>query len=167
MERTQRMALLTPIRVVSKGQDHCQLIQGNVFLTYTTGPARDEHIGALVMGLDKFFGELPAAEKGAYVLITRGSARPPEGSARRKVQDAFNRHSRRLSAGAIVIETSGFTGAILRTVASTLFVLSQRGFPVKFFATRAECLPWISETTGQNSVQLAGLIEHAQMLVGA
>jgi hypothetical protein len=161
----QSMPPQSPVRVVSKSKDHCQLVQANVFLTYTTGPA-DAHIPALVDGLDKFFAELPAPMNGAYILVTRGTARPPEGEARRMVEEVFARHSRRLSAAAIVVEASGFTGAVLRTVASTLFLLSQRGFPARFFALRAECVPWVSKATGMPEAQLLGLFEHARVLVG-
>ena len=167
MKVPQSMSSQSPIRVVSKSADHCQLILANVFLTYTTGPATDEHISALVVGLDKFFAELPAATNGAYILVTRGTARPPEGSSRQKVEEAFARHSRRLCAAAIVVEASGFSGAVLRTVASTLFLLSQRGFPARFFALRAECVPWISKATGLPETQLLGLFDHARVLVGA
>jgi hypothetical protein len=152
-------------RIVAQDGDHCQLVLNHLFLTYTVGPATRAKIASMVANLDEFFGGLSADARGAYILVTRATAKPPEAESRAAVERAFDRHRQQLAAVAIVVEVPGFGGAALRAVASTLFLLSSAQLPVKFFAHAAECISWVSTTADASADDVRALLKQAAGLV--
>lgn len=161
------MQMNSGVAIADRDANHCQLILGNIFLTYTVGVASDANINSLVTNLERFLNLLPARTKGGYVLVTTKTTRPPEGQARKLVEEVFARHSAKLGAVAIVVESTGFSSAILRAVASSLFLLSQRNLPVKFFSQYADAVPWICDSTAARSEDLERLLRRARELVKA
>jgi hypothetical protein len=152
-------------RVVDQDGEHCQLVWEHVFLTYTIGPATDQNIASLVKNLERFFAGLLANRRGAFVLITRSSTRPPDSAARRQVQQVIERHVEKLAGIAVVIESSGFVNAIIRTVASSLFLIAPKTLPLKFFSTYPECASWVAERTGESATALCDLMQFAKRTV--
>jgi len=152
-------------RIVEQDSEHCQVVLQNVFLTYTIGPATDGNIAALVDQLERFFAGLPANQKGAFVLVTRSSTRPPNSAARRRVQQVIEHHVEQLAGIAVVIESTGFANAIIRTVASSLFLIAPKKLPLKFFSNTVECVAWVTERTGVSALALQELVRFAKQTV--
>jgi hypothetical protein len=156
----------TLCRAVDRDADHCQLVLGNIFLTYSVGLATTRNIESMVQNLEQFFSQLEPGRRGVYVLVTKGTARPPPASTRAVVARVFSEHSHQLAALAVVIEVPGFSGAALRAVASTLFVLAQRKVPVKFFGEGAASAEWVSEKAGAPRDSMERLLAQAHSIVG-
>jgi hypothetical protein len=151
---------------MDRDADHCQLVLNNIFLTYSVGVATRPNIESMVSNLEKFFSQLEAGKQGVYVLVTKGTARPPPQHTRALVARVFSEHAQKLAAVAVVIEVPGFSGAALRVVASTLFVLAQRRLPVKFFGEAAASGAWVAEKAGAPPDSMDRLLQQAYAYVG-
>jgi hypothetical protein len=153
-------------RTMDRDADHCQLVLGNIFLTYSVGTATQRNIESMVKNLELFFSQLQEGDRGVYVLVTKGTAKPPPASTRAVVARVFSEHAQKLAALAVVIEVPGFAGAALRAVASTLFVLAQRKVPVRFFGEGAASAAWVSEKADAPPDSMDRLLKQAYTFVG-
>lgn len=152
-------------RELDRDAEHCQLLLDRIYLTYSVGSATRENIASLVEKLQTFFRGLPAGQRGVFVLVTKGTARPPAAESRDAVVRVLKQHADKLDAIAIVIGVPGFAGAALRAVASTLFVLSLPNLHVKFFGSTAECATWVARRANDNVERVSALFTHAEQLV--
>lgn len=158
-------AVTPTCQTMDRDADHCQLVLGNIFLTYSVGMATSRNIESMVANLEVFFAQL-GGRRGVYVLVTKGTARPPPASTRAVVARVISEHAHQLAALAVVIEVPGFSGAALRAVASTLFLLAQRKVPVKFFGEAAEAGEWVAEKAGAPGDSMERLLAQAFTFVG-
>ena len=95
------------------------------------------------------------------MLATKADTRPPAAEHRRLVQDVMNRNAAKIACVAMCIEATGFTGSIIRSVASAIFVLPNPGYPVKFFSTPQEATPWVARSTGLPASKVEAVIQFA------
>lgn len=145
--------------VVDSDDLHCQLTRRNLFLTYTVGPATGSNIQSLVRNFDRFAKESPGPV--GFMLATKASTRPPEAEHRRMVQDVMNRNAEKIACVAMCIEATGFTGSIIRSVAAAIFILPNPGYPVKFFSTPAEAVPWVARSVDLSARDVQEMLQLA------
>jgi hypothetical protein len=82
-----------------------------------------------------------------YNLIT-AEARMPGAAERALMQQHFEQLRGKLIAAAVVVETSGISGMLARTLLSTLITASKRPFQLRVFADRATASAWLSGHAG-------------------
>lgn len=148
-------------QVVAQTEDHTQVVLGNVFLTYTLGPATHVNMERLARNLDRFFGSL-GARQGVFLLITKAGATPPDPESRRLLEAVLNRHRDRVSGTGVLIDAPGFYGATLRAAATTLFMLMARSSRVSFFADETAVATWAAEKSGMPMASVLRLIRQAE-----
>lgn len=151
------------VEVYDRDDLHAQLAWRRLYVCYTVGPATPANIDSLVRNFRKF--AIRTTGPIGFALLTRQTTKPPDGEARKKVQDCFATFRDRLQCVAICIEADGFTGAIIRSVASSLFVLSQPGLNVKFFSKTADSIPWVAEALSLESTNVGRTYSHVRSIL--
>ena len=132
--------------VVACDTSHCQVRHKNLYVTYAYAGAAKHQIDLLVRNLDAFLSH--TRDRAGFVLITEGGSRPPDVEQRRLVTATLSRHSHKLAGVAVCIGAEGFVGSAIRSVASAIFLLPSRGYPVRFFARDQEPCSWLAPLLG-------------------
>lgn len=117
---------------------------GSVCVAVWRGPVTHElHLrqaGALESLVQRYPGRV------GFVCVVEQNAPPPSPELRRASVEMITRLGRRLSCTACVIEGSGFSGAVARSVlAGMALLLPSSTAPFKFTATVAGAAAWIAE----------------------
>ena len=148
----------TPVRIWEQDDSHVQVSFGNVFYTYTRGSADSGRIASMVRSLEQILKERPS-EKIGYLFHVVAGASPPSSEDRERVTEMFNKHASRLSGVAVVVEAAGFSGAMLRSAVTMVFVMTRRGFESRTFEDVHMAAGWRAPRVGMPAgeiVRLAG-----------
>lgn len=148
------------LRVVN-GDHATQVSWQNLYVCNATGPATPADIDGLVTRFDAFASrrhDRPIA----FLLITQAKSLPPAASDRRLVIDLLAKHAGKLGGVGISLEGEGFTNAIIRSVASAVFLLPRTGYEVRFFSRPAESVAWLSRIAQREVEDVLQLLQAAQ-----
>jgi hypothetical protein len=145
-------------KIWEQDESHVQCSFGNVFYTYTRGNASPERITKMVRSLDAFLKEHRGGKVG-YLFHVVAGASPPSNEDRERVTEMFNKQSERLAGVAVVVEAAGFSGAMLRSAVTMVFVMTRRGFESRTFEDVHSAAAWLAPrcgTTANEIVRAAG-----------
>lgn len=145
--------------VIACDTTHCQVRHKNLYVTYAYAGADARRMELLVRNLDAFLSH--ARDKAGFVLITEGGSRPPDLEQRRLLTSTLSRHAHKLGGIAVCIGAEGFIGSAIRSVASAIFLLPSRGYPVRFFARDEDPCAWLAPLLHMPVQDVEGVIKFA------
>jgi hypothetical protein len=154
----------TQLKVWGKDSDQILASAGTTLYMYAPGSANSDHLRLLADTLGDFAEACP--ERFGFLLhLTKVSA-PPPAEDRHRIREAFNRVGARLAGIAIVVEAEGFTGSVLRSAVTTVFVMNRGGFRSKVFPEVNAAAAWLAVQQGVESRQVLDLVSRGQREFG-
>ena len=150
--------LVTAARVLDCDEGHCQLAWRNIYICNTIARATSENISSLAAHFDAFAArtfERPIA----FLLLTQASTSPPAASDRKRFTDVLAKHGSRIGGVGIGLAAEGFAGAVLRSVASAVFLLPRTRYEVRFFSKSSDAATWVARIGGCSASEVTQLIQ--------
>lgn len=147
-------------RVWDRDSQHIQASVDSVYYTYTMGDARPENIDSMVNNLATFVRTNEGQV--AYLFHVVAGAKPPSNEDRARTTAMFNRHAAKLSGVAIVIEASGFAGALLRSAVTMVFGMTRRGFETRTFEDVISAGHWLAQRQGVPASEIIAMAAEAR-----
>ena len=153
-------------RIYDSDSGHCQVAWRSIYICNTIAQASSANINSLVRHLDTF-----AARRHdrpiVFLLLTQAGTSPPAASDRKRVVDILSKHAERIGGVGISLGAEGFSGAVIRSVASAVFLLPRTRYEVRFFSRPAESAPWAAKLAGCFPQDVLELIRLAQEGIAA
>lgn len=112
------------LKVVTASDDVAVATFANVVLVHFRGKTEPESVGFTRLALR----ELAAFDKVIFFAVIELASTPPDTEARRLFTKLFSDYKDQLACAVVAFETSGFRGAMVRAVVSTIFTVGLR-FP--------------------------------------
>ena len=142
-------------RVWDLDADHIQVSEGRVFYTFSSGAATHANMKSMIRNVHDFVhaSDLPVG----YVLHLSSNARPPISQDRDRATAMFNACGTRLAGVALVVDASGFTGALLRGASNAVFIMQRRAFTPRVFESIQDAADWLAPKVNMLPAQVVML----------
>lgn len=151
----------TGSRIFDSDAGHCQIAWRSIYVCNTVAQATSANINSLVRHLDAFASrrhDRPIV----FLLLTVPSTSPPSAPDRKRVVDMLSKHSDRIGGVGISLGAEGFSGAVIRSVASAIFLLPRTRYEVRFFTRPTESAGWVAKMAGVTPQEVLELIQLSQ-----
>lgn len=151
---------MPPRRIWDTDTGHIQVSEDRVYYTCSIGGASSQNIASLVHNVREFVRA--SDEPVAFILHVSGTARPPSGEDRRRATEAFNACAPRLAGVALVVDATGFSGALLRSALTMVFMIARKGFAARIFENITDATDWLGPLVDMEPKAILSLVRSAR-----
>jgi hypothetical protein len=140
---------------------YVQASSGTVYYFHAQGAATPEAVRSMVVNFERFVDGSP--DPIGYIFEVGTGSSPPTAADRAQITAAFNRHAPKIGGLAIVINATGFIGAVQRASTNAVFAMHREGFDTKTFDTIRRAVEWIAQKQSTPAPQIFELIDVANV----
>ena len=127
---------------------------------FANGPASSENIASLVHNLRAVIQASHAPV--GFMLEVTDTAQPPSTGDRSRIMELFNEVAPRLAGVALVVHAAGFSGAMLRSVFTMVFMMGRRGFEARIFSQLDAAATWLGPRIDLEPSDIVSLGRHSR-----
>jgi hypothetical protein len=131
-----------------------------VYYAYSIASATRDNIVSLSRNLEAFAQSSDAPI--GYILHAAADARPPSADDRADALGVFDSVASRLAGVALVVDTKGCSGGVLRSALTLAFALKRQGCVTRTFESVDGAAQWLGPLVGVPPVEIAAATRQAR-----
>jgi hypothetical protein len=147
-------------RVWDADSRHVQVTCNRLYYAYSIASATRDNIASLSRNLAAFAQS--SDQPIGYILHAAADARPPSADDRADDVDVFDTVASRLVGVALVVDTKGCSGAVLRSALTLAYALKRQGCATRTFESVDGAAQWLGPLVGMPPEEIAAVTRQAR-----